>query len=125
MIGVGVFLNILGRKVFVISLFLAGLVTSVYICMTIYFSYFHSQDTEEEITMVVLALTLLFGTTIGYLVAKLARIGGFFLGAWAGFTATLVLEEIVLYKTANKGVFWAVALNLTMIGGLLGFALFN
>ena len=95
---VGVFVCFLGRKLFKPILFIAGILLGVALVWLICYSTFLSNTTKQWVFWLVLAISILIGIILGYVLFKLSKLGAFLLAAWGGYSLALLLYNAFLYK---------------------------
>ena len=103
------------------TLFIVGMITTVFVLLLLFYVFFLPTDTDEWVFWTVIGAAVLIGILIGLLFAKLSRIGLFLIGCWGGAVLGLLLSEAVLYKTDNLVALWVPVGVLGLLIGVLSF----
>lgn len=90
---VGLLVNLMGRKLFKVIIFIAGVLAMVALVMLIFYTTFLKSNTASWVGWVVLACSVLVGLLVGCLFLKIVKLGAFVLAAWGGFSLGLLLYE--------------------------------
>jgi hypothetical protein len=101
MILVGLFLGLLGRKLWVIAIFLLAALITMCVILFIYYTVFLKSTTADWVGWTVLACSFIFGVILGLTMTKFARPGAGIIAAWGGFVLGLIINEAVLYLVAS------------------------
>ena len=108
LIVVGVFLNILGYRIFIVTLFLTGvLVTMIGVCLVFYL-FVLNKDTKTYVGWIILGCSFLVGLIVGFLLAKYRKIGVFFIACAAGACLGLVLNNAIVRYSQSQALFWII-----------------
>ena len=121
----GVFFTFLGRKLFMVTLFIVGAMITVFAILIIFYSTFLKDDTASWIGWLVLVLSIILGLGVGWLCTKIARFGAAILAGWGGFMLGVLINEMWLYIYGSQAVFWCVSIALAVIACVLAFIWFN
>lgn len=124
-IALGLIVGFLGRKLFSVLLFLAGVLITVGLVMVIFYTTFLSDNTKSWVGWVVLGCSVLLGLLVGWLFIKLAKLGAFVLAGWGGFSLGLLLYNAFLYKINSQAFFWCFVIGLALICGVLALFFFD
>jgi len=98
----GFIVCLFGRKLYRPIFFLAGLLLTVAIVMILFYTTFLEDNTESWIGWTVLGGSVLVGLIIGFIFAKISKLGAFVLAGWGGFALGLLLWNTFLYYTTNS-----------------------
>ena len=121
----GLLFTFLGLKLFIVCLFLVGLIATVFLILLIFYSTFLQDNTESWVGWLVLVLSAVLGCGVGFLFTKLARFGAAILAAWGGFMLGILINESWLYMYGSSALFWSVNVISAIIFFVLGFLVFN
>lgn len=111
----------MGRKLFKPTICLLGALAFVFISMLFFYTVFFNSNTKTWVGWVVLSASVLVGTIVGLLLAKMTRVGVAVLAGWGGFSLGLILYSAFLYKTESQIAFWACIIGFTIIFAVLSF----
>ena len=95
---VGFFFVFFGRKFFKIIIFLVGVAATVAACWIAFYVFILKDDTEDWLGWAVLAVGILLGCVIGYLLTKFMIVGAFILAGWGGLMVGLLAYNALFYK---------------------------
>ena len=70
MIVLGLFICFLGRKFIKVTLFIAGVLLTVGVIMTIVIAFFFNESTDSTPIWIVLGVSTLLGLIVGYLLSR-------------------------------------------------------
>lgn len=101
MILVGLFLGLLGRKLWVIAIFLLSALITMGVILLVFYTTFLKSTTADWVGWTVLACSFIFGIILGLTMTKFARPGAAVIAAWGGFVLGLILNEAVLYLVTS------------------------
>ena len=121
----GLFLCLVGRKLFQIAIFLITSLATCILIMMAFYTLFFKDDDEDYIGWIVLVCAGVIGIIVGILMTKFQRLGAALLAGWGGFTLGLLVNETVLYKTESLWWFWGVGLAFALVAALLTFVIYN
>ena len=121
----GIFFLFFGRKLFIIGLFLIGILATTIVLLIIFYSTFLTHDTATWVSWTVLVVSVLIGALVGYLFTKIARFGAAILSAWGGFMLGVLINEMWLYMYGSEYLFWGVNIGLAVVCAIAAFVLFN
>lgn len=79
LIVVGFFLLILGYRIFIVSLFIAGVIGTMFAGMLLFYQFFLSKNTAMWVGWVILGISFVIGLCVGYCLARFRKVGAFFL----------------------------------------------
>jgi hypothetical protein len=122
---VGLFLGLLGRKVFVVSIFLAAAFISLLIILYVYYAMFLTNTTPGWVGWAVLGGAFVVGSVLGLACTRFARVGATLIAIWGGFIVGLIINESVLYLLEGSLVFWVVCASCAAVLGVLVFVTYN
>lgn len=106
-------------------MFIIGVLTTFAAVALVFYASFLSQNTEDWVFWVVLAVCVVAGIFVGYLLAKFVKFGAAILAGWGGFVCGLLLNEAVLYRAEAEWLFWVSCILLALIGAVLAFKFFE
>jgi hypothetical protein len=86
----GVFLAFFGKKFFLTSIFIIGFMLTFFITMSISFTLFIKEDTEEYIQYIVAISCFLLSLGGGYLASRMKRYGLKLIGASLGSAVGII-----------------------------------
>lgn len=122
----GLFISLMGRKLFVAIVFIAGVMLVVGLVCVIFYSTFLKDNTKAWVGWVVLGCSVLVGLLVGCLFTKIIKLGAFVLAAWGGFSLGLILyETFPMYKIDSQVFFWCFTIGLGLICGVLALCLYD
>lgn len=121
----GIFLGLLGRRLWVAAIFIIATFVVMGSILLLFYTTFLKTNTKEWVGWLMLALSLIIGLVVGFLMTKLQRVGAALLAAWGGFMAGLLLNETVLYLFKSNWVFWLVCVGCAVVAAALVFVAYN
>lgn len=124
-IGIGLFMAVLGFKLFQAALFIVVTIVVSFLLMFIFYATFLSANTKEWVGWTVFASSVLIGLLAGFLMTKLEKFAGAVLAAWGGFLLGVLLNETVLWLANSAVLFWCVNIIMAIVFGILGFVMFD
>jgi len=124
-IGLGIFIGLLGFKLFRATLFLILTLVVTFLCMFVCYSTFLNDNTAAWVGWTVLGVSVVLGLIGGYLMIQLEKPAAAILAGWGGFMIGLLLNESVVFLAGSVWVFWVVNVVCALIGAILGFLLFE
>lgn len=122
---IGLFLGLLGRKLWVIAIFIISLILTIGIILLIFYTTFLKENTAGWVAWTVIGCSLILGVVLGLVMTKLQRLGAAIIAGWGGFMLGLVLNEAVLYLLENTYVFWCVCIGCALVAAVLVFVAYN
>ena len=123
---IGLFISMMGRKLFKVIVFIAGVFLVVAVVLLIFYTTFLKENTASWVGWVVLGCSVLLGLLLGCLFVKVIKLGAFAIAAWGGFSLGLLLyETFPLYKIDSQVFFWCFCIGLALICGILAICLFD
>jgi hypothetical protein len=123
---VGLFVCFLGRTLFKVILFIAGMLAGFALVWLISYNTFLSENDKTWVFWVVVAISAIIGLLIGYLLVKLTKVGAFVIAAWGGYSLGLLLYPTFLYKIwSGTAAIWVFTLSFALIAGILAIFLFE
>lgn len=123
---IGLFICLMGRKLFKVIVFIAGVLLVVGLVLVIFYTTFLKSNTASWVGWVVLGCSVLVGLLLGCLFVKVIKLGAFAIAAWGGFSLGLLLyEALPLYKIDSQVFFWCFCIGLALICGVLAICLFD
>lgn len=121
----GLFLTFLGRKIFLITVFLIGAAATVCVIMILFYTTFLKSTTAVWVGWTVLAVSILIGLGIGFLCTKVLKLAGAVIAGYGGFLLGVVINEMWLYIYHSQAIFWCVNIGLAIAFGVLAYIYFN
>jgi hypothetical protein len=121
----GLFFTYFGRKLFMVALFLVGLVMTVFVILLVFYSTFLRAETKQWVAWVVISLSAILGVGVGFLSTMFARFGGAIIGGWGGFLLGLLLNETWLYVYGSVYLFWTINVVCALVCALLAYYIFD
>jgi len=123
---IGVVVCFFGRKLLGPICFLAGVILTICIVLLIFYSTFLKSTTEDWAVWVVLACSAVLGLLVGFILAKMKKLGGAALAGWGGFCLALLIWNTFLYlTTTSDALFWSFTIGIAVLCGLLTLVLFD
>jgi hypothetical protein len=120
----GIFFALFGLYLLKATLFLIGVVMTVFLVLLIFYSTFLDSNTENWVGWLVLSLSVVLGLGVGFLFTKIARFAAAILSGWGGFLVGVIINESWLYMYGSSALFWIVNIAMAIIFCILGFVLF-
>jgi hypothetical protein len=94
---IGAFLNLLGSKLIVITIFLTTCLSTVIVVFIFFFQFVIPNGANHSVIWVVLAIAGISGLFLGYFVAKFKKLLiGIILGGYMGYILGLLLYNVAL-----------------------------
>lgn len=122
---VGLFVCFLGRVLFKPILFIAGIFLGVGLTWLICYATFLDDNDKQWVFWLVLAISLIIGLLIGFLLFKLAKVGAFLIAGWGGFSLGLLTYNAFMYKVDSQAFFWCWIIGCALVAGILACCLFE
>lgn len=122
---IGTVVCFLGRTLFKPVIFIAGVLLTVSLVWIIFYSTFLNENTKSWVGWVVLAGSIIVGLIIGCVFIKIVKLGAFILGAWGGFTLSLLIYNSFLYKMNSEVGFWCFCVGVAILFGVLALCFFD
>lgn len=98
---IGLFLGLLGRKLWVFAIFLISAFLTVGAILLLFYTTFLKSTTADWVGWTVLGCSIIFGVILGLVMTKLQRAGAAIIAGWGGFVLGIILNEAVLYLVKN------------------------
>ena len=92
MIVAGLFICLLGRQLFKVTIFLAATFITIAAILLLFYSTFLKSNTEDWVAWTVLAISLVLGLIVGFLATKVLRLGAAVLAGWGGFMIGVLIN---------------------------------
>jgi len=121
----GLIICFMGRTIFKPILFIVSCLTTFCVVMLLSYSTFLSDNPKAWAGWVTLAVALLLGLLLGWLLLKFIRIGIFLVAAMGGYSVGLLIYNAFLYKMHSQTGFWCFTLGMALLFGVLSLCLFN
>ena len=125
LIAVGFVITLFGRKLFKPTICLMGAMAFVAVSLLFFYSVFFNANTKSYVGWIVLVISLLLGTIVGLLLARVSKLGVAVLSGWGGICLGLILYSAFLYKTESNVVFWLLIIGLCLVFAGLSFVIFD
>ena len=123
---IGFVLCFFGRKLYKPVFFLAGLITTVFIILLIFYSSFLKSNTDNWVGWTVIACSVLLGLLVGFVLMKISKLGAFVLAGWGGFCLGLLIWNTFLYLiTTSNALFWTFNIGVAFICGCFALCFFD
>jgi len=119
LIVVGFFLAIAGYRIFIVSLFLAGLLATVAAVMVLAYQFILSKGSKQYVFWIILAVSIVLGALVGYAVARFRKVGVFLLACWGGACLGLLLNNAVMRYAESQALFWVVIAGCGLALGII------
>lgn len=87
----------LGRKLWVVAIFLISAFLTMAIILLVFYTTFLKNTTADWVGWTVLGCSIIFGVILGLVMTKLQRVGAAIIAGWGGFVLGILLNETVLY----------------------------
>jgi len=124
MIGLGIPLCLLGRKLFSFTLFCVGTLVTMTLILLIFYSTFLKDSTEAWVGWTVLACSILIGLLGGFLLYKCQRLGASVIAGWGGFLCGILINTTCLSYAESEALFWIVNIACALVAAVLAFFFF-
>lgn len=121
----GLFLALLGYKVFQAALFMVITLFVAFLVLFLCYATFLYDETAAWVGWLMLGVSLLFGLLGGYLMIQFEKVGGAVLAGWGGFMIGILINESFLFLAGALWLFWVVNIACAGIAAILGFVLFD
>jgi len=125
LIGLGIVLSLFGRKLFKPTICVTGTLAFAFCSLFFFYSVFFNTNTQTYIGWVVLIISLLVGSVVGILLAKVSRAGVAVLAGWGGLCLGLIMYSAFLYKSQSEAVFWVTIIGFACLFAALSFFIFD
>jgi hypothetical protein len=123
---VGLFVCFLGRTLFKVILFIAGMLVGFGLVWLISYSTFLKNNDKTWVFWTVIAVSSVLGIIIGILMVKLTKVGAFLIAAWGGYSLGLLLYPTFLYKIwSGTAAVWVFSISFALVSGILACFLFE
>ncbi len=121
----GLVICFLGRTIFKPILFTVSCIATFGLVMLISYSTFLSNNSKAWAGWTVLAVAVILGLLLGWLLLKFIRIGIFIVAAMGGYSVGLLLYNAILYKMHSQTGFWCFTIGVALLFGVLSLCFFN
>ena len=127
LIVVGLFLLLFGKKFQTPTVIVVGGVIVCYVVSVIILSFIPGLIKTEGHLCILFAVGFILGGVLGYCIKEKIKILSVLMGAFAGYTVGEFIYQFVAgFITSNPtALYWAVIAICTIVGGLIGYWLFN
>jgi ABC-type uncharacterized transport system permease subunit len=98
LIAIGFVITLFGRKLFKPTICLMGALAFVAVSLLFFYSVFFNANTKSYVGWIVLSLSLILGTIVGLLLARVSKLGVAVLSGWGGVVLGLIFYSAFLYK---------------------------
>ena len=106
LIVLGACLTVLGYRLILVSLFIAGVLATVGAAGIVAYQFFITKDTPDYAIWITLGVALVVGCLVGYALVRLRKIGVFILSILGGVWLGLILNNAVIRYTQSKVLLW-------------------
>lgn len=121
----GLIICFMGRTIFKPILFIVSCFTTFCLVMLLSYSTFLSNNPKAWAGWVTLAVAILLGLLLGWLLLKFIRIGIFLVAAMGGYSVGLLIYNAFLYKMNSQTGFWCFTMGMALLFGVLSLCFFN
>lgn len=121
----GLIICFMGRTIFKPILFIVSCFAAFSIVMLISYSTFLSDNPKAWAGWVTIAVALVLGLFLGWLMLKFIRIGIFIVAAMGGYSVGLLLYNAFMYKIHSQTGFWCFTIGVALLFGVLSLCFFN
>lgn len=127
LIAIGVIVAVFGKPLFKPTICIVGTLAVNIVLSLFIFSLFFSRNSPVWAAWVVYTASLILGSLVGVLLAKLSKLGVAVLAGWGGFCLGMILYSSFMYKLDGERhiLFWCQNIGLAVIAGILSIFLFN
>lgn len=102
MVSIGFLECFFGLKMLKPTLFIMGYATGFGVLIAIFGEFILKPDTNMLMVWVILIISLLFGTLLGYVTSTIPRVGFFLAGFWLGAIIAFLMNNVLLYKISSN-----------------------
>lgn len=121
MIIIGLFVLVLGLKLFKPTIFIFFSLSVLGLIMIFFYALILPTGTKDWTVWVIGGVGLLLGIITGFFMVKLAKLSIGLLGAWIGFVGGLLIHQAFLYHSSQQWLFWVVCIGLALVGFVVAF----
>lgn len=118
-LAIGLFINFFGRKMIKPTVFIIGMLLTTLLSAFILYSLFLQSDHADWLNWFMLAICIVMGGLVGFLLVKFLRYGIGVLGGGAGFATGLLICTI--FKVQHEAIFWVIVISISLVFTLLTF----
>ena len=115
----GLLICFTGRKLFKVVLFTTAMLAVTIAGMVLAYSAFLYKSQEQWVGWVTLAVCILIGAGVGFIMLKLLRFGIFLIAGFGGFCLGLVIWDAFLYFVQSQVVMWISLIAFALLCGLI------
>ena len=119
LIALGTSLVFTGRFMLKPAVFLAGLLTTVFVSCFIYYSVYLNTESDASDFWWFLGGGALAGIFVGLLLAWQYKLGAAILAGWGGATGGLILYSSVIYRAEMEWLFWTTVILCAVCAALV------
>jgi hypothetical protein len=112
----GLLISVLGLKLFLPTLFIAGFVSGFFVALFTFFGSIVTPDSRESTKWILFSFAIVLGVALGYIAVKASKFGIFMIGAWFGTIISLILYNAVLYKIHSNPAELVLLITLGVLG---------
>jgi Domain of unknown function (DUF4203) len=102
-----------------------GALTTTSILLIILYSFILGPKVEKWLAWLIVALSILVGLVIGFILTKTERLYSVFMSACAGFIAGALIDDAVLYLVSSNILFWSVNVGLSVLFAAMALGWFD
>jgi hypothetical protein len=121
----GLIICFMGRTIFKPILFIVSVFVAFSFVMLIAYSTFLSDNPKAWAGWVTIAVAVVLGLFLGWLLLKFIRIGIFIVAAMGGYSVGLLLYKAFMYKIHSQTGFWCFTIGVALLFGVLSLCFFN
>lgn len=100
------------------------MLATIMLILIIFYTTFLTDKTEDWVGWTVLALAVVAGAAIGFLMYKCQKLGAAMLAAFGGFLLGMTLCTTFLWATQSSTLFWVISSVFAVIGAVCAFFFF-
>jgi len=121
---IGFFIGLFGQKLFSLTLFIIGTLSTVCLVWLLFYSTFLSSAMEEWVGWTVLGCSILLGLVGGFFLYKCQRLGATIVGGAGGFFLGMLFCTTVLWAAQSVAAFWIICVSFTLVAAALSFVFY-
>lgn len=124
---IGFVVALFGKPLFKPTICLVGTLVFMIALSLFIFSIFFTRNTPDWAGWLVFGISLVIGSIVGLILAKLSKLGVAVLAGWGGFCLGMILYSSFMYRLdGDKHIlFWIFNISLGVIAGILSIFLFE
>jgi hypothetical protein len=121
----GIFLGLIGFKVFQVALFMVSTLAVTFLVLFICYSTFLSSATDAWVGWTALGISVVLGLAAGYFMTQIKTLAAAVMAGFGGFLIGILINESIVFLASKVWLFWTVNIACAIVFAILGYFLFD